>query len=492
MSQSVDRLKELLFKPESEAIAALSDRIDAVFDRAGTTDRFQTSVAAVLDGALREAEVARHDQVATAIAPLIVKTVKTEIRNSTDDLVEALYPATGRMVQAYVASAIKDLTEEINRRLEANPVMLRVNALLSGRSAGELAIAGSQKLVIDDVFLIRRATGELIARWPEAAGNDSSDHVLGGVLTAINEFTSEAFKAEGSALRQIDLGGARVYLRVSPNYLLAAKCSGSAPVAAEQIFDDEFLALIDHHGTLDGDDTAATQLREMTHRLGARLTEVQRNQDKLPGGARPLPILVAIIGVPLAGWFAYSLYTDYRIERVRTVAQTVIAANSELQGYPTDVEVTQKGRVVTIGGLAPSAAAKLSLMNQLKAVLPGTELHDNTNAVSVAPTDVRPLIADFRQQFARRTQARAVRTIERTEALLKTAAATGDAADRSALTALAQQFAAVRADLSRVHPTGRRRAPSDGPSTFGCSRRRRTDRPDSRFLRPRRCSRRPC
>ena len=149
MSQSVDKLKQLLFEPESEAIAALTKRIESVFDRAGTQERFQASVAKVLDGALRDAEVERHDQVASAIAPLIVKTVKTEIHNSTDDLVEALYPATGRMVKAYVASAIQDLTNEINRKLEANPVMLRLNALLSGRSAGELALADSQRLKVE-------------------------------------------------------------------------------------------------------------------------------------------------------------------------------------------------------------------------------------------------------------------------------------------------------------------------------------------------------
>ena len=166
MSESVDKLKALLFQPESDAIATLSQRIGDVFERAGTTERFKASVATVLDSALREAEVAHHDDLADAIAPLIVKTVKTEIHNSTDDLVEALYPATGRMVKAYVASAIKDLTEEINRRLEANPVMLRLNALMAGRSAGELAIADSQRLKVEDTFLIRRATGELVARAP--------------------------------------------------------------------------------------------------------------------------------------------------------------------------------------------------------------------------------------------------------------------------------------------------------------------------------------
>ncbi|MFX5634210.1 hypothetical protein ABTE18_20305, partial [Acinetobacter baumannii] len=84
---------------------------------------------------------------------------------------------------------------------------------LAGRSAAEVAIAESQRLKVDDVFLIRRATGELIARFPEGASGSNHDHVLGGVLTAINEFTSEAFKGAGSALRQIDLGDSRVYLR---------------------------------------------------------------------------------------------------------------------------------------------------------------------------------------------------------------------------------------------------------------------------------------
>ena len=59
----------------------------------------------------------RHAELSQAIAPLIVKTIKTEIRSSQDELAEALYPAMGRMVTAYIASAIHDLIDDINRRL---------------------------------------------------------------------------------------------------------------------------------------------------------------------------------------------------------------------------------------------------------------------------------------------------------------------------------------------------------------------------------------
>jgi outer membrane protein OmpA-like peptidoglycan-associated protein len=463
MSQSVDKLKELLFQPESEAIAELSKRIEVVFDRAGTVERFRSSVATVLDGALREAEVARHEEVASAIAPLIVKTVKTEIHNSTDDLVEALYPATGRMVKAYVASAIKDLTNEINRKLGANPVMLRINALLTGRSVGELALADSQRLNVEDVFLIRRATGELVARWPEGTPGSNSDHVLGGVLTAINEFTSEAFKTEGSALRQIDLGDARVYLRVSPAFMLAAKCTGSAPVAAEQVFDEEFLSLIDrHHAALDAETQAGALpaqsvplLRDLSSRLEARITELQPGNGKLNPGVKPLTVLATLIGVPLLAWLAWSIYIDYRIGHVEAVARRVVDASAPMRGYPADLKVSERGRVLTLAGLAPDTAVKSKLIADLRTVLPDVDVRDQLSAVPTASADVRPLLAELKQDQrtfeaelktanAGQTYVRAHRLVEQTVALLKSSGAQSAAPERAEIVRLAGRAEAIQ------------------------------------------------
>ena len=462
MSESVDKLKALLFQPESEAIATLSRRIEDVFERAGTTERFQASVATVLDGALREAEVARHDDVAAAIAPLIVKTMKAEIRNSTDDLVEALYPATGRMVKAYVASAIKDLTDEINRRLEANPVMLRLNALTTGRSAGELAIAQSQRLKVEDVLLIRRATGELLARAPEGAAGASTDHVLGGILTAINEFTTEAFKSEGSELRQIDLGDARVYLRVSPAYLLAAKCTGSAPVAAERVFDDEFLGLMDRqHAALEqaassGARVADTTplMADLTTRLEARLSDLAASQDGLPRGIKPVPLLAGLIGLPLAAWLAWSAYVGYRVGRVHDIAGAIVAEEAAMVGYPTDIKVTDGGRTLSLSGLAPTVSIKGAVIANIKAALPGVVVNDQLNPVPEGGADSGAIVAALKQDQAlfqlnlkaeasRRNVERAGQAMERTGNLLDEAALlTGRAGS--------QQLMAVRTEAAAI------------------------------------------
>ena len=45
---------------------------------------------------------------AGAVAPVIIETVRREVRASADELADSLHPHMGRMISAYVASAIKD------------------------------------------------------------------------------------------------------------------------------------------------------------------------------------------------------------------------------------------------------------------------------------------------------------------------------------------------------------------------------------------------
>lgn len=442
MAQSVDKLKELLFDNEARALVDLTERvdgieraahgeklereniclridgekrlreeigarIDGVFDRAGTTDRFEISVADVLDKALRRAEVDRHTELASAIAPLVVRTVKTEIRNSRDELVEVLYPMTGRMVQAYVASAMKDLNRDINRKLEQNPVMLRLRSLASGKSVAEMAIAESQRLVIEELYLIRRGSGELVGRWPEASdGVSGRDHVMSGVLTAINEFSTEALKDDGSALRQIDLGERQLFLRVSPSYLLAAKCSGSAPQAIETELDQAFLeAMEELQNKTDNGDRLTTQqssgvLAALSKNLEQRLDDKTGELANQAAGASPLKILGWLIGLPLAAWLIWSLFADYRTERAHAIASRTLGSFSGLNGYPVSFDVSRLGRQVTISGLAPAQDLKDGLLQRLHDALPASEIVDR---LSVLPNDlasVEPRIAGVKRDVS--------------------------------------------------------------------------------------------
>lgn len=408
MSDNVARLKQLLFDNEAEALADLSRRLDllqqdrveanrrfdAVYKRAGTDERLRKSVASVLDGALRDAEVDNHDQLADSMAPVVVNTVKTEIRNSRDEIAESLYPMTGRMVKAYIASAMKELVETLNRKLDNNPVMLRLRSISTGRPVSELLLTESQKVELDQLYLIRRGTGELVARWPVNDSGHNQDQVMSGVLTAINDFASEALKDEGSSLREIDLGDRQVYLRASPTYLLAAKCFGSGSAAAEKVLDDAFLsaidqihALNDNHDLDPGPETKQKMLALLAGDLQEDLSSAQEGlvvEEPERQGGSPLVMLAWVVGLPLALWMSWLVLDGYWRARVNDVANQILISSSELKGYPTNISVATLGREVRVSGLAPSRYTKSSLVARMKLALPGTTI--NAAKLAIVPS----------------------------------------------------------------------------------------------------------
>lgn len=393
-ADNVSRLKELLFDTENRHLSEMSSRLKALqqaqaeFEgrlgsldsRLGDNARVRKAVADILDGAIADANAERHEQISNAVAPLVVGTVKTEIRNSKDELVEALYPMTGRMVKAYVADAMREMAENINRRLESNRFMLRLRSISSGRPMSELLMVSAAKPKIDQIFLIRRGSGAVLARWPEADEQANSDAVMGGVLTAINDFASEALHDSGGTLREIDLGEKRVYVRASPMFLLAAVSSGVATTGIEKIIDNQFLSVIDTlqekmlpSGTV-SQDAAKVTLGELDTTLDRTIADEHDRLVGEIGHAKPLRTLLWFIAVPLIAFACWLIFDNYKTERTRAIASQVLAGSSEFTGYPAQIDVGWLGQTVDVSGLAPSHFSRSSLASKLRVALPGVDV----------------------------------------------------------------------------------------------------------------------
>jgi outer membrane protein OmpA-like peptidoglycan-associated protein len=401
MSEDVSRLKELLFEDESRTLADLNRRMDDVYQRAGSTERFTTSVASVLDDALRQAEVDRHTEVSHAIAPLIVQTIKSEIRGSQDELAEALYPSLGRMVKAYVVSAIRDLMDEINRRLESNAFMLRLRSLLTGRPVAELAFAEGQRLRVEEVYLIRGGTGVLVGHWPPGEPASTRDKRVSGILTAINEIATETFEPDESSLRRIDLGKALIYLRASPAHLLAIKCRGVAPQSVEQLIDEQVLATIERLRALLNktsepslpERTINTLLGDLQTNLETTIAEQQAKVARERTGPSPAVIIIWSMALVLTAWASWSLYAGYATAQARARAEAAMAEQGLLTGYPVHVDVDRRGRDVALSGLVPSAEAGQDALRRIREALPTSQVSDRTTALPSGLDQARADIA---------------------------------------------------------------------------------------------------
>ncbi|MFM1815561.1 MAG: hypothetical protein RLZ98_2256, partial [Pseudomonadota bacterium] len=354
---AVARLKELLFSDEAQTLKGMSQRIEQVYERAGDDEHLKSSVARVLDGALMEAEKFRHEQVSRAMAPMVVKTVKAEFLNSQDELVEAIYPITGRMVKSYVATAMADLANEINRKLENNSFMLRLRSIMTGRPVAELAISDSQRLNVEEILLIRRGSGELLERWPDTRALSNRDAHLSGILSAINDFAGHAFQEEGGTIRNFAVDDFSMFLRASPSYLLAAKCSGTSAGGIQYIIDDEFLGLLErvqaNQVSGDGHTSDLNLLSETKERLDERIKS-RFDEITAPMSVSPLRVLGWLLLLGLLAGLGWWGYTSYEAERTRIAANQIIAASGGLKREYVKLDVGYRGRTIAISGLSPS------------------------------------------------------------------------------------------------------------------------------------------
>ncbi|MEM7774386.1 MAG: OmpA family protein [Pseudomonadota bacterium] len=386
-------------------------KLEEVYERSGSAARFRSSVADVLDEAIEEAESTRHDKLTRAMAPLVIGTVKAELRNSQDEMVDALYPLTGRMVRRYVTAALKELAENVNRRLERNPISLRLRSIFTGRPVSELAMVGVEKLDVEEVYLIRRGSGELLARWPARAVASNHDVHMSGVLSAINDFATHAFQADGGEVRNFASDDFLIFMRASPLYLVAAKCKGIATATAERVFDEEFVEFLHAQSQLQRTDSWHDDtVPETRHQLGllaeaveSRVAEARQAYRATGSNLGALKVAAVLIAVPLLGWLAWTLYTNHERNTVDAIAHAVITETAELNGYPTVIETGYRGRTIKVTGLVPSVAVRDGVVERLGRRLPAdTELDAQLSPLPEI-SSVEQQITEVQASLARRS-----------------------------------------------------------------------------------------
>ncbi len=441
--QNVSKLKELLFEREAQELdelrqrldilsrdqhassdvglrerSALAQRMDDLAERTGSDAQLQRSVARVLDGAVRDAETVNHNELSQALAPMVRRTFRAELKSEVtqDELASTLYPKIGDMIRRFVASAMRDMMETINRRLEGgltkNRFVLKLRSIATGRSMAELALADTQRFTVDELYLIRRGSGELINHWSRSRGHDDIAHgqgsnrdtVISAFLTAITSFAEEAFATDRSSLRSLDLDDHRIYLRASPVHLLAAKCSGTAATAVEQILDEELLTLLGAHqrteSTLTANDakpspseTARALERisaDFSQRIEQRIGDSEADLRNDRGGLRPLKIMAVLFGLPLLLYAGWQTYRSFETRRVQALVNTALDGMPELSGYPVKADVAPGAGAIWVSGLVPSPQIRAELLARIRAAAPGVAVSETIGALP--STDVRSAV----------------------------------------------------------------------------------------------------
>lgn len=365
------RLKRILLGDEQQVLSDIEEVVRSHDLRIGSDDALQHSVANILANSLREAEIKNHRELASAIAPVIVAAIRREIRNASDEVVDAMYPIMGRLIRAYVASAIRDFVEQTNRTLEgglsARFIRLRIKSIITRTPYRTLLIREGQQLRVASIYLIERGSGTLLDAWnadPTAPPPQKDEHLVGGMLTAITNFAAEALSEHESELKALDLGEARVFIRASAGYLIAIKSVGKGTRKVRHFIDT---ALSDTMESLtESGRHTAQQHRAILADLADRITAFLIKQKK-----PPVLALSVFLGLFLLGGLI--LYQQFRertiVNRLYSQVDEVIESHSTLQAFPLKIDVMRHRNAVSVAGLVPSAADRDLLIREASARL---------------------------------------------------------------------------------------------------------------------------
>jgi outer membrane protein OmpA-like peptidoglycan-associated protein len=224
-------LRGLLLGPEQEDIRRLKQQLDS----ANTAEQISRS----LSDAIRIA-ANRDPSVRSSLQPIIDHCIRVSVRRDPTVLSEALFPVVRDAVRKAVATAFRHLVQTLNQTIEQSlswrSLAWRFEAFQTGKSYGEIVVLRSLLYRVEQVLLIHRETGLLLAQRAFDPGAAQDAELISAMLMAIRNFISDSFDAPGrNELETVETDEFIIWIQQSPQAILAAVIRGTPPKALKAV-----------------------------------------------------------------------------------------------------------------------------------------------------------------------------------------------------------------------------------------------------------------
>jgi hypothetical protein len=244
MSQTrgINTLKQLLFEEENQKYRELSQRIGALQEKMDQNLEAQK----LPHGELNQLVEQIAEIMPERMGPTITKTLRNQIRESRDEMVQTLYPIIGQMVKKYIQREIQVLSDRIDRQLDNafsfDNMLDRIRAYLFGVKQSELILKALKKTRVEEIFIIEEQSGILMASY--SRGKTLDQDMIAGMLTAIRSFVEDAFQKPDQKLESIAYDEYKIYVQGFERFYIAVVLSGVLDAAFKNRLDDAIMKFV--------------------------------------------------------------------------------------------------------------------------------------------------------------------------------------------------------------------------------------------------------
>lgn len=245
-SEKLVKLKELLLSEDREFVLQILQKLELVETTLNEEKLLSEKVDPIVDKKLDTFA----EEIPSKLGPTITKALKIQIRDSQDKVVEALFPIIGKMVKKYIQQEMKNLTESINNQVQntfsVKKWQRKIKSIFTGVSEQSIILSEMTKPKVDQIFIIEKGSGLLIANVSKEEDNIDKD-MIAGMLTAIKSFVEDAFAKEEQSLELIQYELYNIYIQNLASYYVATVISGSFNSDFKEKLEDKILDFASKH-----------------------------------------------------------------------------------------------------------------------------------------------------------------------------------------------------------------------------------------------------
>ncbi|TVZ57082.1 hypothetical protein OD91_2388 [Lutibacter sp. Hel_I_33_5] len=187
-------LKDLLLQDERENFNTLKEEVLV-------QEKFSGRVSPLVDEKIEDL----RENFPEYFGDTITETIKIQIRDSQDEVVEALYPIMGKLIKKFIVKEIADLSDSINQKIkESFSFKEKIKRFFRNDknvNQGDEILQDVFEPILEEIFIIEKDSGLLAGSY--SRGNIADKDMVSGMLTAIKSFAEDAFSKEGQNLEDI-------------------------------------------------------------------------------------------------------------------------------------------------------------------------------------------------------------------------------------------------------------------------------------------------
>ena len=232
-------LKDILLTDQREYVSSIQEKIKILEDTLNKKNNLSEKVDPIISDKLD----AFVQEIPATLGPTITATLRSEIKNSQEAVVEALYPIMGRMIKKYIQNEMSLLVEKINSKVSNTfsfkGLKRKLKAKTKGVSEAELILQEQVKPNIDQIMVIEKGSGLLISKFSKT--ENIEEDMVAGMLTAIKSFAEDAFQKENQDLQHIEYDTYHIHIQNFSSYYIAVVISGVYNNVYKSLLEDKLL-----------------------------------------------------------------------------------------------------------------------------------------------------------------------------------------------------------------------------------------------------------